>query len=103
MTVHAEVREPDLAHLRPAVAKWRGALSLRARLSLIVAFVLAAAIIALSYLEVHAIARTIERELENTAQLAAVAVADELASRPGVPDDAELADWLHDFIEANSA
>jgi signal transduction histidine kinase len=90
-------------HLRHSGAKWPRGLSLRARLSLLVALVIAAVVTALTVLQVRATERTIEQTLVDAARLTAEAVADDLRGRDAPLDADDLRGTLHEFIEANPA
>jgi two-component system, NtrC family, sensor kinase len=99
------VLEADALHrgprqLRHGVANWLGQLPLRVRLSLLVALALVFVIGATTYWETRTFERVLERELHQTAQSTAEAVADdfELRAEPSTPD--ELRATLHEFIEA---
>jgi sensor histidine kinase regulating citrate/malate metabolism len=99
------VQEADALHrgprqLRHGVANWLGQLPLRVRLSLLVALALVFVIGATTYWETRTFERVLERELHQTAQSTAEAVADdfELRAEPSTPD--ELRATLHEFIEA---
>src|SRR5207253_856029 len=87
------------AHFRHTVARWRGALPLRARLSLFVAVVVAAGIIGVSYLQVRVVEQTIEQALVDAARSTAQTIAEDMETRR--IDAGDITDWLHDFIEAN--
>jgi two-component system, NtrC family, sensor kinase len=88
---------------RHGVARWLRQLPLRVRLSLLVALALVLVIGATTYWETRTFERVLERELHQTAQSTAEAVADdfELRPEPATPD--ELHATLHEFIEAFSA
>jgi two-component system, NtrC family, sensor kinase len=85
---------------RHAVARWLQRLPLRVRLSLVVALALVLVIGATTYWETRTFERALERDLHQTAQSTAEAVADdfELRGEPSTPD--ELHATLHEFIEA---
>lgn len=93
------------AQVRHTVAEWRRglSLSLRVRLSLFAALVVATVVVALTYLELGAVERNIEQELVDSARLTAGAIAADLRPRLGLADRADFVDWLHEFIEANPA
>ncbi|MGB2713548.1 MAG: ATP-binding protein [Vicinamibacterales bacterium] len=84
---------------RHGVASWLRQLPLRIRLSLLVALALVLVIGATTYWETRTFERVLERELHQTAQSTADAVADDFELRPvSTPD--ELHATLHEFIEA---
>jgi signal transduction histidine kinase len=91
----------DAWHIRHSVAKWRGRLTLRTRLSLLVALVMALVITALTWLQLRAVEQTIEQELVNAARLTAETVRADLNVRPTL-DGAELRDWLHESLGGNA-
>jgi two-component system NtrC family sensor kinase len=78
-------------------------LSLRARLLLLVAIVVAAVLTTATYLEVRSFERTIERELLKTAERSARAVVDDLTARGAEFDPADVRDTLNELIEADQA
>jgi two-component system, NtrC family, sensor kinase len=84
---------------RHIVAKWRGGLSLRARLALLVALGVAAVIALLSFLQVRLVETTVEKQLVDSARATALAV----AAGMGSLDEADVPGWLHDFIAADPA
>src|SRR5436853_385171 len=84
---------------RHGVAKWRSGLSLRARLTLLVAIGTAAVVALLSFLQVRLVERTFESQRVDSAQRTAQAVADNMQSL----DETDVPGWLHDFIEAEPA
>jgi two-component system, NtrC family, sensor kinase len=88
-------------HIRHSVAKWRDRLTLRTRLSLLVALVMASVITALTYFQLRAVQQTIEQELEETARLTAETIRADVATRPSL-DGADLRDWLHEVVGANA-
>src|SRR5258706_4870895 len=87
---------------RHSVAKRASALSLRARLLLFVALITGGVVGAVSYLEVRSFALTIERELSDTVQRTAQAVADDLQNRQTPLDPVDVRDILHDFAETDA-
>src|SRR5262245_46470201 len=96
---------PQSPQDRHAVAGLLGQLSLRARLSLLVGFIVAVVVSAASFLELRMFERTLASELLDTARRTAIAVADDLELRsrtPGDPDD-DPSDALHQFLEVNPA
>ena len=87
--------------IRHSVANWLAGLSLRARLSLLVALVVATGIAMATYLQVRVVERTIEQALVSEAESTAQTITDDL--RAGLVDPGDITDRLHDFIEANPA
>ena len=87
--------------IRHSVANWLAGLSLRARLSLLVALVVAIGIVMATYLQVRVVERTIEQALVSEAESTAQTITDDLRARRVDPGD--ITDRLHDFIEANPA
>src|SRR5690349_6804992 len=87
---------PYAAPFRHIVAKWRRGLSLRTRLALCVALGVAGIIALLSFVQVRLAGRTVEAQLIASAGTTAQAVADGMGSL----DEAEVPEWLHDFVEA---
>ena len=90
-------------HDRPSAAKLIAPLSLRARLLLLVAIVVAAVITTATYLQVRSFERTVELELHKTADGAARAVLDDLTARGTEPDAADAQDTLNELLEASPA
>ena len=89
-------------HGRLSVAAKRPyAQSLRVRLLVLVAVIVAGVIGAVAYLEMGSFRRQIERELDDTARQTATAVANDLRSRPSFPDAADMQDTLNDFAKAD--
>jgi two-component system, NtrC family, sensor kinase len=90
---------------RHAVAGLLRPLSLRARLSLLVGFIVAVVVSAAAFLELRMFERTLATELLDAARRTALAVADDLELRsrtPPDPDDGPSA-ALHQFLEVNPA
>ena len=90
-----------LGHIRHSVAKWRTSLTLRARLSLLVALAIALVITALTQLQLKVVEQTIEDELAESARLTAEAIRADLRSRPSPFPGPDLHDWLYEFIESD--
>ena len=78
-------------------------LSLRARLLLLVAIVVAAVLTTSTYFEVRSFERVLERDLVDAAGRAARAVVVDLKSRGPAVDPADVRDTLNELIEANPA
>jgi signal transduction histidine kinase len=76
--------------------------SLRLRLPILIAVVVAGVLTAATFAEVWAVGRSVERHLVETAERTARAVVDDLAARRTGFDPADLRDTLHELIEANS-
>ena len=85
---------------RHSVAAWLGVRSLRTRLLLIVAAIVAVVVSTVTVLEVRSFERTSEDALMDAARQTALAVADDLRVHPSV-DPAALIDKLHEFAEAD--
>jgi two-component system, NtrC family, sensor kinase len=85
--------------IRHGVAKWLARLSLRARLSLLVALVVAGVIAMATYLQVRVIEGTIEQQLVEDAASSAQTIAHDLRTQP--VDSTTMADRLNDLAEAN--
>src|SRR5262245_55115934 len=96
---------PGSSQDRHAVAALLRPLSLRARLSLLVGFIVAVVVSAAAFLELRMFERTLASELIDAARLTALAVADdlELRSRTPDPDDNNPSGALHQFLEVNPA
>lgn len=90
-------------HGRPSAAKLILPLSLRARLLLLVAIVVAAVLTTATYLEVRSFERSVEREPFDTAERAAHAVVIDLTARGVEFDPADVRDTLNELIEASPA
>ena len=88
---------------RHAVAGLLPALSLRARLSLLVGFVVAVVVGTAAFLEIRMFERTVESEQIDAARLTAIAVADDLELRGRSGDDTNPSEALHQFLEVNAA
>jgi signal transduction histidine kinase len=93
--------EFEAVHNRHTVAKWLPPLSLRARLSLLVAAIAAVVVSAVTVLEVRSFEETIEASLLAAVRDTALAVADDLRTRPPVLDDLDVNDTLHEFAQAD--
>ena len=79
-------------------------LSLRARLSLLVGFIVAVVVSAAAFLELRMFERTLASELLDAARRTALAVADDLELRSRTPDvDDNPSAALHQFLEVNPA
>ena len=78
-------------------------LSLRARLLLLVAIVVAAVITTATYLQVRSFERTVELELIRTADGATRAVIDDLTARGTAFDPSDVRDTLSELMEASPA
>jgi signal transduction histidine kinase len=86
---------------RHTVAGWPlPSLSLRVRLLLFVAAIVAAVVTAVAVLEVQSFERTLDQEIEDAARQTARAVADQLATARTV-DPVNVRDALHEIAEAN--
>jgi len=92
-------RSAAASPFRHIVAKWRGGLSLRARLAALVALGVAAVIAVLSFLQVRLVETTVEKQLVDSGRATALAVSDGMSSL----DEADVPGWLHDFIAADPA
>lgn len=101
VTVRQPAPTSEPQQIRHSVAKWRMGRSLRARLSLLVALVVATGIAIESYLQVRVVERTIEQALVEEARSTAQTITGDLEARR--LDPADIADRLHDFVEANPA
>src|SRR5262245_51507782 len=88
---------------RPSVAGWFYGLSLRARLRWFVAAIVAAVVTAVTILQVRSFERMLQDSLTDAARLAARAVADDLQSRSGPLDSADVRDTLHEIAGADPA
>jgi signal transduction histidine kinase len=77
--------------------------TLRVRLLLLVATVVAAVLTTSTYFEVRSFERVLEGELVATAGRAARAVVEDLKSRGAAVDTADVRDTLNELIEANQA
>src|SRR4051812_12844835 len=86
---------------RHAVAKWLNGLSLRLRLRLFVATIVALVAILVAAVEVRSFESTIGAELETAARQTARTVADDLKQREGVIDPADVRDTLQEIAETN--
>jgi len=103
MTSTASTLQPDVAvaaHPRPTGAKRRVLVSLRLRLALLVALSTAAVIGIQSYLEVRVFEGAVETDLQESARLMALAVADDYELRSDPIDHAALAADLRELVGA---
>lgn len=90
--------DPAPAHGRPGVAEKRApALTLRARLALLVALAVALIIGVQAVIEINVFERTVEHDLLETARLTALAVADDFELRAEPVDYAGVGRMLHEF------
>src|SRR5262252_6046791 len=78
-------------------------LSLSGRLSLFVALIVTAVVSGAAYLEVRSLERDIERDLADTARLAAQSAVEGLSTREPPLDPRDLRDMLHDLVDADPA
>jgi signal transduction histidine kinase len=88
---------------RHAVARLPRALSLRTRLSLLVAFIVAVVVGAAAFMELRLFTDTMESELMAAARITGRAVADDFELRGHVDGDPVEEDVLHQFLELNPA
>jgi two-component system, NtrC family, sensor kinase len=77
--------------------------SLRSRLPILTALVVAAVLTTATYAEVRSIGRVVELELVDNAQRTTRAVVDDLLARGPDFDPVDARDTLHELIEANAA
>jgi two-component system, NtrC family, sensor kinase len=91
------------AHNHPSVAGWRITRSLRARLLVLVALVVAVVIGIEAYIQTNLFARNLERDLLEMGRHTAQSVADDIEVRMNPSDTAALSAQLHDLIEASPA
>jgi signal transduction histidine kinase len=82
------------------VAVWT-AVSLRARLSLFVALIVAGVVASVTYLETRAYEAELDRDLVDAARIAAQSAADTLVGFSEPFDAREVRDMLHDLVEAD--
>jgi len=95
---------PQSPQDRHAVASLLRPLSLRARLSLLVGFIVAVVVSAAAFLELRMFEQTLASELLDAARRTAVAVADDLELRSHTPEpNSESSAALHQFLEVNPA
>src|SRR5438105_15699181 len=99
MKSHVPSRSAAGSPFRHIVAKWRGGLSLRARLPGLVGLGGAAVIAVLSCRQVCRVETTVEKQLVDSGRATALAVSDGMSSL----DEADVPGWLHDFIAADPA
>jgi signal transduction histidine kinase len=76
--------------------------SLRTRLPILIALVVAVVLTSATLAEVWSVGRAVERNLVETAERTARAVVEDLAARKSGFDPADVRDTLHELIEANS-
>ncbi len=88
---------------RHAVARLSRALSLRTRLSLLVAFIVAVVVGTAAFMELRLFTDTMESELMAAARITGRAVADDFELRGHVDGDPAEEDVLHQFLELNPA
>lgn len=84
----------------PTVSLMRAALSLRVRLALLVAAVVAAVIAMESYLEIRTFQQSVQNDFLQAAAATAQAVADDLELRSSPYQESEIHALLHDFVVA---
>jgi len=105
--VYGEPANPDVpargAQKRPSVAKMLVPRSLRGRLLLLIAVVVAVVIGATEYMESRLFERAAVAELSRNARSTAFAVADDLELRWTNVDETVMAGTLHDFLETMPA
>jgi len=77
--------------------------SLRTRLPILIALVVAGVLTTATYAELQSVERVVEQNLVETADSTALAVVDDLAARGASFDAADVRDTLHELIEANAA
>ncbi len=85
---------------RPSGAKWLRTISLRTRLAALVALAVALVTGIASVLELQASEQALRRDLLGAAQSTAMAVADDIEVGTELPPPGEIANALHEFIEA---
>lgn len=100
LDAEAGASEVERRQIRPTVAKMLLPKTLRGRLLLMVAVVVALVIGATEYLESRLFERTAINELTRNARSTAFAVADDLELRWPQLDPAAIGETLHDFLEA---
>ncbi len=100
LETEAGLLERGRAQIRPTVAKMLLPKTLRGRLLLMVAVVVALVIGATEYLESRLFERAAISELTRNARSTAFAVADDLELRWPQLDPAAIGETLHDFLEA---
>ena len=93
--------DPAGAHAGPARSFWRVPLSLRVRLALLVAIVVAAVIGIEGFLEIRMFERGGQKDLLDAAAATAEAVADELSLRRSPHNAADIHALLRDFLSAS--
>ena len=77
--------------------------SLRTRLPILIAVVVAGVLTTATYAELQSVGRGVEQNLVETADSTALAVVDDLAARGASFDAADVRDRLHELIAANGA
>jgi HAMP domain-containing protein len=87
---------------RPSAAKLTFPRSLRSRLPILIALVVAAVLTTATYAEIWSVGRAVERSLVETAERTARTVVEDLAARRSGFDPADVHDSLHELIGANS-
>ena len=101
LTDHRMPVDPAGAHAGPARSLWRVPLSLRVRLALLVAIVVAAVIGIEGFLEIRMFERGGQKDLLDAAAATAEAVADELSLRRSPHNAADIHALLRDFLIAS--
>ena len=101
MRCRETVARGDGAHIRHTVAKWFPGMSLSGRLSLFVALIVIGVVASVTFLEMRAFERDIDRELMDAARLGAQSAADNIAAREPSLDPRDIRDMLHDLAEAD--
>lgn len=101
LTDHRMPVDPAGAHAGPARSFWRVPLSLRVRLALLVAIVVAAVIGIEGFLEIRMFERGGQKDLLDAAAATAEAVADELSLRRSPHNAADIHALLRDFLSAS--
>jgi len=86
---------------RHGVAEWLAGISLAGRLSWLVALIVTTVVAGAAFVEEQSFARSVERDLMDTVESTARAVAADLAARPGPLDPSDIRDTLHDFAAAD--
>ncbi len=91
---------PRPRQFRPTVARWFARLSLRAKITLLIALVVTVVVTASTYLEIRAFEASLLADLLETARSTAQAVADDVELRPDPLNVEDVADSLREFREA---
>jgi signal transduction histidine kinase len=86
--------------LRPSVAKCLRRSSISRRISLFVALIVTGVVASVSYLQVRAFERTLDRDLVNAAQLGVQSVNENLSAREEL-EALDIRDVLHDLVDAD--